>query len=120
MKTRFDYPGVWITAFGEAVPVGNMETAHLMNTVKMLIQKPQRTMQMLISDIENATFSKTVWTAHNVCDKVQSMRNVTSMSEAELIEYAINTPLYQSMIEELRSRGVNTDNIIKIYANTEV
>lgn len=120
MKTRFDYPDVWITAFGEAIPVGNMETAHLMNTVKMLIQKPQRTMNMLINDIEHATFSETVWTARNVCDKVQSLQNVTSMSAAELVEYAVNTPLYKSMIEELRSRGVNIDNITKMYTEMEV
>ena len=36
MKTRFDYSGVWITGVGEAVPVGNMETPHLLNTVRML------------------------------------------------------------------------------------
>lgn len=42
MKTRFDYPDVWITGCGEAIPVRNMETPHLLNTVKMLVRKPAR------------------------------------------------------------------------------
>lgn len=118
MKTRFDYEGVWITSLG-AMPVADMDTAHLMNTVKMLIQKPARTLSMLISDIENATFSETVWTAHNAVDKKQSLRNVTSLSDTELTEYAINSPLFKSMIDELKSRGVNTDNIVKLYTTAE-
>ena len=118
MKTRFDYEGVWITGFG-AVPVADMETAHLLNIVKILVQKPARTLSMLISDIENATFSETVWTAHNEVDKKQSLRNVTSLSDTELTEYAISSPLFKSMIDELKSRGVNTDNIVKLYTTAE-
>ena len=62
MKTRFDIPNVWITAAGEVISVQNMETPHLLNTVKMLIQKPSRVLSMLIVDIENATFADPVWT----------------------------------------------------------
>lgn len=51
MKTRFDYSGVWITGVGEAVPVGNMETPHLLNTVRMLVQKPARTLSILVADL---------------------------------------------------------------------
>ena len=51
MKTRFDYSGVWITGVGEAVPVGNMETPHLLNTVRMLVQKPARTLSILVAGI---------------------------------------------------------------------
>lgn len=119
MKTRFDYEGVWITGLGVAIPVAEMETAHLLNTVRMLVQKPARTLSILISDIENATFSETVWTAYNTGDKKQSLRNVTSLSDTELTEYAINSPLFKSMIDELKSRGVNTDNIVKLYTTAE-
>ena len=35
MKTRFDGK-LWIGAFGLAIEVKDMETAHLLNTVKML------------------------------------------------------------------------------------
>ena len=41
MKTRFDGK-LWIGAFGLALEVKDMETAHLLNTVKMLVQKPAR------------------------------------------------------------------------------
>lgn len=119
MKTRFDYEGVWITGLGVAVPVAEMETAHLLNTVRMLVQKPARTLSILISDIENATFSETVWTAYNAVDKKQSLQNVTSLSDTELTEYAVNSPLFRSMIEELKSRGVNTDNLVKLYTTAE-
>lgn len=119
MKTRFDCEGVWITGFGQVLSVSEMETAHLLNTVRMLIQKPARTLSMLISDIESASFSETVWTAHNVVDKKQSLQNVTSLSDTELTEYAVNSPLFKSMIEELKSRGVNTDNLVKLYTTAE-
>lgn len=119
MKTRFDYDGVWITGCGVAVPVGEMETAHLLNTVKMLVQKPSRVLSILISDIESATFSETVWTAHNVSDKKQSLTNVTSMSEQELVSYVTETPLFKSMLEELICRGVNMENILSLYKTAE-
>lgn len=119
MKTRFDCEGVWITGFGQVLSVSEMETAHILNTVRMLIQKPARTLSMLISDIESASFSETVWTAHNIVDKKQSLQNVTSLSDTELTEYAVNSPLFKSMIEELKSRGVNTDNLVKLYTTAE-
>lgn len=119
MKTRFDCEGVWITSFGQVLSVSKMETAHLLNAVRMLIQKPARTLSMLISDLESASFSETVWTAHNVVDKKQSLQNVTSLSDTELTEYAVNSPLFKSMIEELKSRGVNTDNLAKLYTTAE-
>ena len=112
MKTRFDYSGVWITGVGEAVPVGNMETPHLLNTVRMLVQKPARTLSILVADIEHATFSDTVWTPFNADDRKQSLKNVTSLSDAELVEYVQSTPLFKSMIEELQERGVNTKNVL--------
>lgn len=111
MKTRFDYSGVWITGVGEAVPVGNMETPHLLNTVRMLVQKPARTLSILVADIEHATFSDTVWTPFNADDRKQSLKNVTSLSDAELVEYVQSTPLFKSMIEELQERGVNTKEV---------
>ena len=114
MKTRFDYPDLWITGCGEAVPIKNMETPHLLNTVKMLVQKPARVLSILIADIENATFSEAVWTIHNSNDRKQSLKNVTSLSEEELAEYVMNTPLFQSMLAELAERGVNTGNIMKL------
>lgn len=41
MKTRFDGK-IWVMAYGVAIEVKEMETAHLLNTVKMLVQKPAR------------------------------------------------------------------------------
>lgn len=111
MKTRFDYSGVWITGVGKVVPVGNMETPHLLNTVRML--------SILVADIEHATFSDTVWTPFNADDRKQSLKNVTSLSDAELVEYVQSTPLFKSMIEELQERGVNTKNVLSLYSSSE-
>lgn len=119
MKTRFDYADVWITGFGEAVPIGDMTTPHLLNTVKMLVQKPARVLSILISDIESATFSETVWTAHNKSDRKQSLKNVTGLSEAELVEYVKATPLFKSMLAELTERGVDIENIMNLYSSSE-
>jgi predicted metal-dependent phosphotriesterase family hydrolase len=85
----------------------------------MLVQKPERVMSILISDIENASFSEVVWSAHNQCDRKQSLQNVTSLSDAELVEYVKGTPLFESMVAELEQRGVNTDNIIRLYSDTK-
>lgn len=99
--------------------MGNMETPHLLNTVRMLVQKPARTLSILVADIEHATFSDTVWTPFNADDRKQSLKNVTSLSDAELVEYVQSTPLFKSMIEELQERGVNTKNVLSLYSSSE-
>ena len=119
MKTRFDYPGIWITGASEVVSVGSMETPHLLNTVRMLVQKPARTLSILVSDIERANISDSVWTPFNADDRRQSIKNVTSLSDAEIVEYVQATPLFKSMIEELQERGVNTKNILNLYSCSE-
>jgi len=115
MKTRFDGT-VWVTGFGVAFDIKEMETSHLLNTVKMLVQKPARVMAMLVSDIEKASFETNVWTTGKVEDsRKQSLRNVTGLSGEELVKYVVGTPLFTAMLEELDARGVNTENIMELY-----
>lgn len=120
MKTRFDGK-IWIMAFGVAVEVEKMETAHLLNTVKMLVQKPARVQAMLVDDIERATFADpTVWTPTGEGDtRKLSLRNVTSLSADELTTYVTGTPLFKAMLEELETRGINTENIMQLYTKDE-
>lgn len=94
MKTRFDGK-IWVMAYGVAIEVKEMETAHLLNTVKMLVQKPARVQAMLVDDIERATFADpTVWTPTGEGDtRKLSLRNVTSLSADELTTYVTGTPL---------------------------
>ena len=101
MKTRFDGK-IWVMAYGVAIEVKEMETAHLLNTVKMLVQKPARVQAMLVDDIERATFADpTVWTPTGEGDtRKLSLRNVTSLSELE-------------------TRGINTENIMQLYTKDE-
>lgn len=119
MKTRFDVTDVWVRTYTSPVKISDMSTPHILNAVKMFIQNPVRTLSMLITDIESAAFSETIWTAHNNCDKMQSLKNVTSMSCEELVEYAMNSPLFKSLIAELDSRGVNTENVIRLFTTAE-
>lgn len=119
MKTRFDVTDVWVRTYTSPVKISDMSTPHILNAVKMFIQNPVRTLSMLITDIESTAFSETIWTAHNNCDKMQSLKNVTSMSCEELIEYAMNSPLFKSLIAELDSRGVNTENVIRLFTTAE-
>ena len=119
MKTRFDIPNVWITAAGEVISVQNMETPHLLNTVKMLIQKPSRVLSMLMVDIENATFADPVWTIKKAHRK-ESLKNVTSLSADELVEYVQDTPLFRSMVAELQARGVNTDHVVQLFSSADM
>lgn len=119
MRTRFDNPDVWITGGGVAVPIKSMETTHLLNTVKMLVQKPTKVLSMLVSDIEEQYMAPcSVWTTHNDTQKA-SLKNATSLSAEELTEYVKETPLFSAMIAELSSRGVNTDNVIELYSSAD-
>ncbi len=120
MKTRFDGK-IWVIAYGVAIEVKEMETAHLLNTVKMLVQKPARVQAMLVDDIERATFADpTVWTPTGEGDtRKLSLRNVTSLSADELTTYVTGTPLFKAMLEELETRGINTENIMQLYTKDE-
>lgn len=120
MKTRFD-GNLWIGAFGVVLEVKDMETTHLLNTVKMLVQKPSRVQAMLVADIEHATFADVaVWTPSSKEDtRKQSINNVTSLSSEELVEYVTHTPLFKALMDELESRGVNTDNTIQLFTTDE-
>lgn len=120
MKTRFDGK-IWVMAYGVAIEVKEMETAHLLNTVKMLVQKPARVQAMLVDDIERATFADpTVWTPTGEGDtRKLSLRNVTSLSADELTTYVTGTPLFKALLEELETRGINTENIMQLYTKDE-
>lgn len=120
MKTRFDGK-IWVMAYGVAIEVKEMETAHLLNTVKMLVQKPARVQAMLVDDIERATFADpTVWTPTGEGDtRKLSLRNVTSLSADELTTYVTGTPLFKAMLEGLETRGINTENIMQLYTKDE-
>lgn len=119
MKTRFDYTGIWIDGTGKALPMSSMETQHLLNTARMLIQKPNRVLSILIDDIEHETFDGREWKFRDTDDRRRSLKNVTSLSETELAEYVKSTPLFNSLIWELQERGVNTENLLNFYACSE-
>ena len=120
MNTRFDGQ-LWIGAFGVTLEVKEMETGHLLNTVKMLLQKPARVQAMLVADIENATFAEPqAWTANRKEDiRKVSVHNITSLSAEELVEYVKGTTLFNTMLAELEARGVNTENIMQLYTTDE-
>lgn len=120
MKTRFDETKVWVTGMGEVIKIANMETTHLMNTIKMFAQKPYISMGIIVKDIERNSVYRGVGEApmHNSKTdddvKKQSISNITSMSEQEIVTYTFNSPLGQAMLLELQSRGVNIQNFTNI------
>lgn len=93
MKTRFDCADSWTTATGEEIQIKEMTTIHLMNLFSMFVRRPDRTMAMLVSDIDSGEYAERVWLPRKTEDVKQSIANVTSMSEAELIDYALSSPL---------------------------
>jgi hypothetical protein len=120
MKTRFDVYGKWITACGEVRNVYDMDTDHIMNTMRMLIQKPSRTISMLIKDMEGCVYGSpfeifpVAWEPDIRSVLKQSIHNVISMTLEQLKDYVKKTPLFQSMCDELGKRGVNVANILSI------
>ena len=118
MNTRFDGQ-LWIGAFGVTLEVKEMETGHLLNTVKMLLQKPARVQAMLVADIENATFAEPqAWTANRKNTTVLCKAS-RGMAMEELVEYIKGTTLFNTMLAELEARGVNTENIMQLYTTDE-
>jgi len=116
MKTRFDESKVWVTGMGEVIQITDMETTHLMNTIRMFAQKPYVSMGIIVKDIERNSICCGIGEAWTPTTKVggnvkkQSISNITSMSEAEIISYTLDSPLGQAMLIELESRGVNIEN----------
>jgi len=115
MNTRFDN-NFWITARGEVISVNELETDHAMNILRMFVTKPTRTMAMILTDIENSACYGGVWAVNASNARAQSIRNVTSLSTAELKEYALNSNLGRALASELERRGVNIVNILNLYA----
>ena len=114
MKTRFDNYGVWITAMGEVRKVSDMDTSHILNTMRMLIQKPSRTVGMLIHDVEHSeccVFS--AWEPNFKATVEQSIYNITSMTMDELKSYVKRTPLFQSKAMAVMQEIADNDRLRK-------
>ena len=122
MNTRFDNEKEWITE-SEVYEIEEMETSHILNTLRLFVIKPNSVIGMLIKDIERSVmfdemstpWSKIFFTKRDI--KKESIRNVTSMKTDEVINYVMNTPLVNSMKKELESRGVNVENSIEKIMN---
>lgn len=116
MITRFDNDETWITENND-YDIEDMETTHILNTIRLFILKPNSVIGMLIKDVEeneieeNSTvWQKTFLRKRNV--KKESINNITSMTDEEVKEYVMNSPLVNAMKIELEKRGVNVENII--------
>lgn len=120
MKTRFD-GNYWIGAGGIAFNPAEMETDHLLNTLKMIKSKPAIVLSMVVRDIE-ATPDCCPFTpfggGHTDLVK-QSLFNLTSMTPEQVSDYALNSPLGTSMKNELIRRGVNIENYLTMVESPE-
>lgn len=122
MNTRFDNEKEWITE-NEVYEIKEMETGHILNTLRLFVIKPNSVVGMLIKDIERSIifdemstpWSKMLLTKRDI--KKESIRNITSMKTDEIINYVMNTPLTNSMKKELESRGVDVENSIEKIVN---
>lgn len=124
MKTKFDESKTWVNGLGKIETIVNMETSHLMNIIKMFAQKPHIIMKIIIDDIEKYEEPNLnqAWTPNefNNTDFIkESINNVTSMNENQIISYALNSNLATSIFNELQSRGVNVDNFVDMILNSE-
>lgn len=116
MITRFDNDETWITENND-YDIEDMETAHILNTIRLFVLKPNSVIGMLIKDVEenNIEENTTVWSKtflrkRNI--KKESINNITSMTDDEVKEYVMSSPLVNAMKIELEKRGVNVENII--------
>lgn len=121
MKTRFDNTTHWMTATGGVLALEDMETAHLLNVYAMFVRRPERTMAMLIADIESCEFSDMVWapTPKSEADLAASIQNVTKMNAEELVDYATGSPLGKAVKAELERRGVDISNALNVICRVQ-
>lgn len=125
MNVRFDNPKTWKTANGRVIAIDEMETAHLMNTLRMFATKPTIVLSMIVADIDKTreeNYHSGPWTPNteeSVSFKKMSMYTVTSMTEEQLVEYALTSALGRSMIGELTFRGLNVDNLLMMWKAEE-
>lgn len=111
IKTRFDETEYWVTSSGEYVQIDDMETSHIINTMKMLVNKPMLTQTMLIRDIERT--AKNTWTPSKNDALKESLNNITSMSLEQTKEYIAETPLVRAFMTELKNRGINVITLLE-------
>lgn len=120
MKTRFDGT-VWIGADGAAYHPSEMGTDHLLNTVKMLKNRPAVVVAMVVRDIEatpDCCPFDPFGSGHSGMVK-QSLFNITSMTPEQVSSYALNSPLGTALKMELCSRGVNVENYLSMVEAPE-
>lgn len=120
MKTRFDGT-VWIGAGGTAFLPAEMDTDHLLNTLKMLKTRPAVVVTMVVRDIESTPDCCPFDPFGNCHGDVvkQSLFNITSMTPEQVSAYALNSTLGTAMKAELISRGVNVENYLSMIETPE-
>lgn len=120
MKTRFDGT-VWIGAGGTAFLPAEMDTDHLLNTLKMLKNRPAVVVTMVVRDIESTPDCCPFDPFGNCHGDVvkQSLFNITSMTPEQVSVYALNSTLGTAMKAELISRGVNVENYLSMIETPE-
>lgn len=121
MNVRFDNSKNWIAADGRIIPISELETAHLMNILRMFVRKPDVVRSMLVADIDKYCDyhdSRGPWTpdCSDTYDvKKESMYRATTLSPEELTEYAVNSALGNALSSELCERGVNVGNLLTTW-----
>lgn len=120
MKTRFDGT-VWIGAGGTAFLPAEMDTDHLLNTLKMLKNRPAVVVTMVVRDIESTPDCCPFDPFGNCHGDVvkQSLFNITSMTPEQVSAYTLNSTLGTAMKAELISRGVNVGNYLSMIETPE-
>lgn len=114
MKTRFDMTESWVISDGTELLLSEMSTRHMLNILSIFAHRPDRTLSMLVSDIEEGTFSDAVWRPVREKDRAEFIRNVTSLSANTLIHFALVSPLGRAIRDELEERGVAVDNALAV------
>ena len=105
IKTRFDNSEVWETK-RESYEISEMETSHIINLLRMFKTKPIVILNILLDSVEESCF------AFLKSRNKAAVYEITSMSEDELIEVAMNSVLVASLCDQLEERGVNVENVL--------
>lgn len=113
--TRLDNRCFWVDAGLEEHRLDQMDLSYLMNVHRMLICRPSTVLSFLLSDLNRRIRASEC--ARSDCSELYyQIKTITSMSLTELNHMVEASPLFTSLERELKSRGVNVNNLVNFYS----
>lgn len=104
-----------------AIPIEKMDTTHIINLISMLLNKPEKTLSMLLDDVDSPKYS-TVNVPTIIMEEIKKdlRYKITSQRREDLVSIGYYSPLFRALINELNQRGLNSDVLLTTIVNNDI